>query len=379
VIDVVNYQIPNQMSDRHWMSACLELARQGKTAPNPQVGSVIVKDGILIGSGFHPQVGQPHAEIFALRSAELNNRQAIAGATLYVNLEPCNHFGRTPPCTEAIIAAKIKRVVVGMIDPNPLVSGQGCDRLRQAGIEVTTGILEPECQELNEGFSHRQRYGLPFGILKYAITLDGKIASNTGHSQWITNPRSRQAVHHLRANCDAIIVGGNTVRKDNPYLTTHGVSSFQPLRVVMSQSLDLPQDAHLWDQVSDQVSDQEISKTLVFTQVGQNLAMQTYLRDRHIEVFELDQLTPKSVMQELANRGCNQVLWECGGNLAASAIADRVVQKIYAFIAPKIIGGNLAPGAIADLGINQMTEAINLSRITIKTYDQDIAVIGYLE
>jgi diaminohydroxyphosphoribosylaminopyrimidine deaminase / 5-amino-6-(5-phosphoribosylamino)uracil reductase len=359
------------MSDRDWMQYCLELAKQGKTAPNPQVGSVIVKDGILLGSGFHPQAGEPHAEIFALRSAAEKDKDAIQGSTLYVNLEPCNHFGRTPPCTEAIIQAGIRRVVVGMIDPDLRVSGSGCDRLRQAGIEVETGVLKAECETLNEGFSYRQKTGLPFGIFKYAITLDGKIAASTGHSQWITNQKSRHAVYHLRANCEAIITGGNTVRYDNPHLTTHGVSAYQPLRVVVSRSLDLPQNAHLWDL--------EIAKTLVVTRVRTNPAMQLYLSDRGVEVLELARVSPRAVMQELAKRGCNQVLWECGGNLAAKAIADGVVQKIYAFIAPKIVGGNLAPSAIADLGIEKMSNALSISRTTIQTYDQDIAIVGYLD
>jgi len=357
-------------SDRQWMQRCLELAKQGKTAPNPQVGSVIVKEGILLGEGFHPQAGQPHAEIFALSEAEKHHPDLIPGATLYVNLEPCNHFGRTPPCTEAIIQAGIGRVVVGMIDPDCRVSGGGCDRLRQAGIEVKVGVLEAESQILNEGFSYRQRTGLPFGIFKYAITLDGKISTSTGHSQWITGEQSRQAVHYLRANCEAVITGGNTVRLDNPHLTTHGVSSFQPLRVVLSRSLDLPQTAHLWD---------NSAKTLVFTQTLQNLTMQAYLRDRGVEVLELDRVSPRLVMTELAKRGANQVLWECGGNLAAQAIAANVVQKIYAFIAPKIIGGNLAPGAIADLGIENMTKARLISRISVQTFAQDLAIIGYLD
>jgi diaminohydroxyphosphoribosylaminopyrimidine deaminase / 5-amino-6-(5-phosphoribosylamino)uracil reductase len=355
--------------DREWMQRCLELAKQGKTAPNPQVGSAIVKAGILLGQGFHPQVGQPHAEVFALRDAEKNSN-LTSGATLYVNLEPCNHFGKTPPCTEAIIQAGISRVVVGIIDPDRRVAGTGCDRLRQAGIEVTVGVLESECQILNEGFIHRQRTGLPFGIFKYAMTLDGKIATSKGHSQWITSEKSRQAVHYLRANCEAVVTGGNTVRLDNPHLTTHGVSSFQPLRVVLSRSLNLPQEAHLWD---------NSAKTLVFTERAQNPTMQAYLRDRGVEVLELERVCPKLVMAELATRGANQVLWECGGNLGAQAIRAGVIQKIYTFIAPKIVGGDLAPGAIADLSIENMTQALTVSRTSIQTFDRDLLIIGYLD
>jgi diaminohydroxyphosphoribosylaminopyrimidine deaminase / 5-amino-6-(5-phosphoribosylamino)uracil reductase len=359
--------------DLKWMHECLKLAAQaqGCTAPNPLVGSVIVKDQILIGSGYHPKAGQPHAEVYAIANAIENIRQnSIAGATLYVNLEPCNHFGRTPPCTEAIIQAGIKRVVIGMIDPDVRVAGAGRDRLIAAGIEVTVGVAEAACQELNAGFCHRLKYGTPFGILKYAMTLDGKIATNSGQSYWITGEPARHQVHLLRATCDAIITGGNTVRLDNPYLTTHNLTAHSPLRVVMSKSLDLPKLANLWEV-------NPVFKTLVITTPGQNLTMQTYLRDRGVEVIELEDVSPQLVMAELGKRGCNQVLWECGGNLAARAIADRAIQKVYAFIAPKIIGGHLSP--VADLGYRAMTQALKLTRTEVTKIGEDLLVTGYLE
>lgn len=357
--------------DDQWMQECLKLAAQGQgvTAPNPMVGSVIVKDGRLIGSGFHPQAGQPHAEVFAIANAQ-NQSESIQGATLYVNLEPCNHFGRTPPCTEAIIQAGIKRVVVGMIDPDPRVSGQGCDRLIKAGIEVTVGIAEADCLKLNEGFIHRVKTNTPFGILKYAMTLDGKIATQTGHSFWITGEPARNQVHLLRSACDAVITGGNTVRIDNPHLTTHGLTAHSPLRVLMSKSLNLPRDAHLWD-----VNDRE--RTLVFTESGnQNSELAKYLSDRQVEIIAIENLSPQTVMVELGKRGCNQVLWECGGNLAARAIAEGTVQKVYAFIAPKIIGGGLE--AIANFGNTQMTEALSLSQTQISTIGEDWLITGYI-
>ncbi|AFY73161.1 diaminohydroxyphosphoribosylaminopyrimidine deaminase [Synechococcus sp. PCC 7502] len=357
--------------DKLWMQECLKLAAQaqGMTAPNPMVGSVIIKDGRLIGAGFHPQAGQPHAEVFAIADAQAQS-ESTQGATLYVNLEPCNHFGRTPPCTEAIIKAGIRRVVIGMIDPDGRVSGKGCDRLIQAGIEVTVGIAEEDCLKLNEGFIHRVKTNLPFGILKYAMTLDGKIATHTGHSYWITGSPARQQVHLLRSNCDAVITGGNTVRIDNPHLTTHNLTKHSPLRVVMSRTLNLPQSANLWD-----MNDHE--KTLVFTESGNvNSEMVKYLTDRQVEVMALEKLSPKAVMVELGKRGCNSVLWECGGNLAASAIADGVVQKVYAFIAPKIIGGGLE--AIANFGNSQMTQALALTNTQITTIGEDYLITGYL-
>ena len=228
--------------DRRMMQRCLELARRGlgRTSPNPMVGAVIVKDGEIIGEGFHPRAGEPHAEVFALKAAGENAR----GATIYVSLEPCNHYGRTPPCSEAIVAAGLAKTVVGMVDPNPLVAGGGIKRLQEAGIEVITGVEEEACRKLNEGFIHRILYKKPLGILKYAMTLDGKIATTTGHSAWVTTEDARSAVRVVRAGCDAVVVGGNTVRKDNPRLTSRFPGAHNPLRVVMSRALDLPDVAH---------------------------------------------------------------------------------------------------------------------------------------
>jgi diaminohydroxyphosphoribosylaminopyrimidine deaminase/5-amino-6-(5-phosphoribosylamino)uracil reductase len=355
-----------------YMQQCIELAKlaRGQTAPNPMVGSVIVKNGQVIGKGFHPKAGQPHAEVFAIREA-LQTGEDLSDATLYVNLEPCNHHGRTPPCSEAIIQARIGNVVVGAIDANPLVSGAGCDRLRASGINVMTGILEQQCLELNEAFFYRVKTGLPFGIFKYAMTLDGKIATTSGHSYWITGSESRSFVHNLRAGCDAIITGGNTVRLDNPNLNTHGLSEHCPLRVVVTRSGDLPEQANLWE-----ITDTE--KTLVITLPDINLELKQKLRDRQVEILELVDISPLAIMQELGKRGCNQVLWECGGRLGAVAIIEKMVQKVYAFIAPKIIGGFTAPSPIDDLGLNLMTEAIDLKMTKVNQVGSDLLVIGYL-
>lgn len=352
--------------DRVWMQRCLELARraQGRTAPNPLVGSVVVRDGEVVGEGFHPAAGQPHAEVFALRQA---GDRAI-GATLYVNLEPCNHYGRTPPCSEAVIAAGIRRVVVGMIDPNPKVAGTGIARLQQAGIETVVGVEAAACEELNEAFVHRILHQRPFGILKYAMTLDGKIATATGHSAWVTSPAARAVVHQLRIGCEAIVVGGNTVRRDNPLLTSRQETT--PLRVVMSRSLDLPDDAQLWDTT--------VAPTLVCTEPDRRPAFQQALRQRGVEVVELSPLTPAGVMQELYDRGFLSVLWECGGPLAAAAIGDSSIQKVLAFVAPKIIGGSTAPSPVGDLGIQTMTDALPLTNVRWRTIGPDLLVEGYL-
>ncbi|GAC1457273.1 MAG: bifunctional diaminohydroxyphosphoribosylaminopyrimidine deaminase/5-amino-6-(5-phosphoribosylamino)uracil reductase RibD [Chamaesiphon sp.] len=354
--------------DGAMMHRCIELALRaiGRTAPNPLVGSVIVRDGQIVGEGFHPAAGSPHAEVFALRDAGEKAR----GATIYVNLEPCNHYGRTPPCSEALIAAGVSKVVVGMVDPDPRVSGGGITRLKQAGIEVLVGIEEEACRQLNEAFIHRILYQKPFGILKYAMTLDGKIATTTGHSAWVTGSAARHEVHQLRAACDAVIVGGNTVRLDNPQLTSHQTDSHNPLRVVMSRTLDLPIDAHLW-QTSD-------APTLVLTEVGANPEKQQLLRNKNIEVVELALLTPAKAMAYLYDRQLLSVLWECGGTLAARAIAEGAVQKVLAFIAPKIVGGSAAPSPVGDLGLDRMNEALTLERVAWRSVGSDCLVEGYL-
>lgn len=354
--------------DQEMMQRCIQLAQraQGRTAPNPLVGSVIVNDGQIIGEGFHPGAGHPHAEVFALRNAG----EQAKGATLYVNLEPCAHYGRTPPCSKALIEAGIRRVVVGMIDPDPRVCGQGIQQLENAGIEVIVGVEETACRKLNEAFIHRIRYQKPFGILKYAMTLDGKIATTTGHSAWVSNAASRRRVHQLRAACDAVIIGGNTVRQDNPFLTTHQVSEHNPLRVVMSRSLDLPLEAHLWET-------QEVP-TLVFTETKTNPTLQKQLLKHGVEVIEQPVLTPAAVMEHLYHRGLSSVLWECGGTLAALAIADGAVQKIFAFIAAKIIGGQFAPSPVGNLGLEKMTDALTLENISIHAVESDVLIEGYL-
>ncbi len=354
--------------DALMMQRCLELARQalGQTAPNPLVGSVIVQEGQVVGEGFHPGAGRPHAEVFALRAAGAQAK----GATLYVNLEPCNHYGRTPPCSEAVIEAGVAKVVVGMVDPDPRVAGGGIRRLREAGIEVVVGVEEADCQMLNEAFTHRILHQRPFGILKYAMTLDGKIATTTGHSAWISSPTSRSLVHQIRASCDAVIVGSKTVQRDNPLLTTHQAANHNPLRVVMSRRLELPETAKLWHTAD--------VPTLVFTEVGIKPDFQNRLQQQGVEVIALPMLTPSTVMAHLHDRGCLSVLWECGGALAAEAIAAGAVQKVLAFIAPKIIGGAAAPSPVGDLGLTEMTQALPLERVTWRSVGPDLLLEGYL-
>ena len=366
---------PSDTLEQHqvWMQRCLTLARKaaGRTAPNPLVGCVIVKAEEIVGEGFHPQAGEPHAEVFALKAAG----DRAQGATLYVNLEPCNHYGRTPPCSKAVVAAKPAQVVVGMVDPDPRVSGTGIAQLREAGIEVIVGVEEQACRDLNEAFIHRILHQRPFGILKYAMTLDGKIATSNGHSTWVTNELARSYVHQLRSTCDAVIVGGNTVRHDNPRLTSHQNLSSNcpnpnPLRVVMSRSLDLPAKARLWYTPE--------AATLVLTQGNPNPQLQKHLSRQGVEVVSLPELTTTAAMAYLYERDLLSVLWECGGTLAARAIAEGAVQKVLAFIAPKIVGGHHAPSPVEDLGLTQMTDALVLERVRWQTMETNCLVEGYL-
>ncbi|MCU0525801.1 MAG: bifunctional diaminohydroxyphosphoribosylaminopyrimidine deaminase/5-amino-6-(5-phosphoribosylamino)uracil reductase RibD [Elainella sp. Prado103] len=364
--------LPVTSFDRQMMQRCLSLARQatGYTAPNPMVGAVVVQANQVVGEGFHPKAGDPHAEVFALRTAG----DRAQGATLYVNLEPCSHYGRTPPCADAVIAAGIAKVVVGMVDPNPQVAGQGIERLRAAGVEVIVGVEEADCLKLNEGFVHRMKYQRPFGILKYAMTLDGKIATSTGHSAWVTAPPARTWVHQLRSGCDAVIVGGNTVRQDHPALTSHGQGR-NPLRVVMSRSLDLPLEAQLWQT--------EVAPTVVFTEperlnLPEARPLLQKLEHQGVELVALESLTPDRVMQNLAQRGALLVLWESGGVLSAEAIQAGSIQKVYAFIAPKLVGGKMAPSPIGELGFTAMTQALMLEEVQSQLIGTDYLIEGYL-
>lgn len=366
--------------DIEMIRRCLQLAQcaAGKTSPNPLVGSVIVKDGEIVGEGFHPGIGQPHAEVFALEDAG----EQAKGATIYVNLEPCDHYGKTPPCSEALIKAQVAKVVMGMVDPDPRVAGGGIKKLRDAGIEVIVGVEEAACRQLNEAFVHRLNHKQPFGVLKYAMTLDGKIAATTGHSAWISGQAARHLVHQVRSTCDAVIVGGNTLRQDNPNLTSHGVTEHNPWRVVMSRSLDLPAECKLWDTQTAPtlVFTEAISKTI--SQINNDSPLPQTLKqiliDQGVEIIEVAQLTPKIVMGHLYQREFSKVLWECGGTLAARAIADGAVQKVMAFVAPKIIGGVSAPSPVGDLGLTSMANALTLKQITTQVIGEDILIEGYL-
>ena len=334
-----------------WMRRALQLAAlaDGRTSPNPLVGAVVLdKAGKLVGEGFQACAGEPHAEVGALTQAG----EQASGGTLVVTLEPCCHQGRTPPCTQAVIAAGLRRVVVAMQDPDPRVAGAGIIRLRDAGLEVITAVLEPEAAHQNRAFVHRVCTGRPWGILKWAMSLDGRTALPNGASQWISGAEARRWVHRLRGQCDAVIVGGGTVRADDPLLTSRGHSDPEPKRVVLSRSLDLPQQAQLWNTA--------VAQTLVAHGLEPGHEQLAHLPEGP-ELLALPASEPLELLQALAQQDCNRVLWECGPGLAAAALQQGCVQELAVVVAPKLLGGLPARTPLDDLGLTSMKEVVGLA------------------
>ena len=343
------------------MSRAIQLASisDGFTSPNPLVGSIVLdENNNLIGEGFHSFAGGPHAEVEALKQA----KERAKKGTLIVTLEPCCHFGRTPPCTQAIINSGIKRVVIGLIDPDPRVSGGGVSLLKEAGIEVITGVLKEEVEYQNREFVFRVKNGRPWGILKWAMSMDGRIGLMNGKSKWISGKESRESVHRLRAKCDAVIVGGGTVRADDPLLTSRGLTSQEPLRVVLTNEINIPKNSQILDtsKVSTLIAygSKNIDKSLFNSQDG-------------LELLRLDSLDPINLMNALGERGCNRVLWECGSNLASEVIKQNCVQELYIFLAPKLLGGANAMTPTADLGLQSMNEVISIEQLNFQKFGQD--------
>jgi len=331
-----------------WMRRALDLAAlgEGRTSPNPLVGALVLDPcGQLVGEGFHAAAGRPHAEVGALAQAGERAR----GGTLVVTLEPCCHHGRTPPCSEAVLAAGIARVVVALRDPDPRVAGGGLARLRAAGLEVIEAVGAAEAAHQNRTFLHRLRQGRPWGLLKWAMSLDGRTALPNGESQWISGAVARGWVHELRAGCDAVIVGGGTLRHDDPLLTSRGRRQPEPLRVVLSRSLRLPATARLWDQAA--------APTLVAHGGEAPAAGRQQLDQLGVERVELGLCEPAALLAALAERGCNRVLWECGPALAAAAVRQGCVQELAAVIAPKLLGGRRARTALGDLALAGLEQA----------------------
>lgn len=363
------------MNDSHFMRLALGLAARatGRTSPNPMVGAVVVRNGRIVGQGWHRRAGGPHAEVAAIDAAGA----AAAGATLYVTLEPCNHHGRTPPCTEKILAAGIRRVVVAMTDPNPDVAGGGCRRLREAGLVVETGLLLPEARRLNEAWIHFVRTGRPFVLLKCAATLDGRIATRTGDARWVTGPAARQRVHRLRATLDAILVGIGTVVSDDPQLTCRlpDGGGRDPLRIVLDTRLRISPEARLVTLASE-------AATLIVCDGDADTKRRKRLEAAGVEVLACqrceDGIDLVDLMDRLGKRGVTGVLIEGGARVAASALAQQVVDKVMFFYAPKILAGDDGVPLCRGAGPELMRDALALHEVRVERVDPDILVSGYL-
>lgn len=360
-----------KLNDESYMRLALQLAEKalGQTGVNPVVGCVIVKDGRIVGLGSHLQRGSHHAEVHALLMAG----DEAAGSTVYVTLEPCSHYGRTPPCADRLVAEKVSRVVVACTDPNPQVAGRGIEKLRSHGIRVDVGVLEQEARTLNEMFNKYIVTRLPFVTLKSATTLDGKIATRTGDSKWISGEESRSYVHLLRHRHQAIMVGVDTVIADDPQLTARlDVPAIQPVRLVVDSRLRIPLDARL-------VRERD-ARTIVLTTNQASIEQMMRLNAQGVEVIKCGdgpRVDLRKAMAILGEREIGSVLLEGGGRLNGAMLEAGLVDKIVLFVAPKLVGGADAPGAFAMSGVDRMADAIALQRMTVDRIGDDVCIVGY--
>lgn len=358
------------LNDDFYMRLALQLAgaASGQTGANPVVGCVVVKDGSIVGTGAHLKQGEGHAEVLALNMAGERAR----GATVYVTLEPCSHHGRTPPCCERLVAEGVARVVVATTDPNPLVSGTGIGRLREAGIDVDVGLLGDKARALNEAFNKHIVTGMPFVTLKTALTLDGKIATRSGHSKWITGPAAREAVHTLRHRHSAIMVGVSTVLADDPELTTRlSVPGLHPQRIVVDSRLRIPDSARVLN---------DAAPKLILTTEQADAEQAHRLQRLGVEVLrcgEGPRVELALAMRELGRRGVNSVLLEGGGVLNGAMLQAGLVDKLMLFYAPIIVGEAGAPSAFAHRGPDEMASALRLRDVSLAKFGEDWCVTGY--
>jgi diaminohydroxyphosphoribosylaminopyrimidine deaminase/5-amino-6-(5-phosphoribosylamino)uracil reductase len=359
-----------------YMERALSLAKLalGHTSPNPAVGAVIVKQGVIVGEGYTQPPGSAHAEVVALERA----REAAQGATMYVTLEPCSLHGRTPPCTKSIIDAGIAKVHIATLDPNPAVCGEGRNELEAAGIKTYLGEHEEEALEINESYVKYITRGLPFVIAKFAMSLDGKVATRTGESKWISGEESRRYVHCLRHQVDAIMVGVNTVIVDDPHLTARagrdgGRTWKQPLRVILDTNGRIPATARLFD---------EPGKTMLAVAEGLEPEKENALVQAGAEVVQVSSkgglVDLQELLKVLAEREITSVLVEGGGALFGSFFDRGLVDKLLVFIAPKIIGGKEAKGSVEGVGVAKVVQALSLDRVKVEKFGEDMLVTGYI-
>jgi len=382
------------------MGLALQLAAKGRcrTHPNPMVGCVIVRDGQVVGSGFHRKAGEPHAEALALREAGERAR----GATVYVTLEPCAHYGRTPPCANALVAAGVSRVVAAMVDPDPRVAGRGLERLRAAGISAEAGLMEAEARALNRAYLKLKATGRPLVILKWAMTLDGRIACASGHSRWVTGDTARAHVHQIREQVDAILVGSGTAAADDPELTARPVQPGplpgwmgtmeshadaephwvprDPLRVVLDSRARLPLTARLLD---PSLQKRPLpNRTLIATTPLANPAKLAALQETGAEVVllpaEEGRVPLKPLLDELGRRGIGTLLVEGGAQVHWSFLSQGLADYLMVYVAPKLVGGALAPGPVGGAGLLRMDDAWQVDELKVTPLGEDLLLEGYL-
>ncbi len=356
----------DRSNDERFMRRALALARKGEGAvsPNPLVGAVIVREGRIIGEGFHRCCGENHAEINAIRDATEN----VAGATFYVTLEPCSHHGRTPPCVEALIACRPGRVVIGAVDPNPLVAGKGIVALRQSGIETEVGVLDAACREINRFFFKFIQTGIPYVTLKFAQTLDGRIATVTGHARWLSSPPSLRLAHRLRAVHDAILVGSGTILADDPALTCRLVRGRDPIRIVLDSGLRLSSDAKVFS---------DGKRTIVASTGRASADRRRLLEKKGVEVLKIGEdpegrIDLRKLLLTLGKRDISSLLVEGGASVATTFLKENLVDRLLVILTPKIVGNGV--NAIDDLGIRRMDDALGFSFQRITRLGDDLVL-----
>ena len=361
--------------DEMYMERALALAARGRgtTTPNPMVGAVIVKDGRIIGEGYHIRAGEGHAEVNAFKNAA----EDLTGATMYVTLEPCSHYGKTPPCADKIVEKKIGRVVVGALDPNPLVAGRGIEKIRNAGIPVVTGVLAEESIALNEVFMKYIVTKRPFVVLKAAMSLDGKIATADGESQWISCETSREEVHRLRHELTGIMAGIGTVLADDPMLNCRIPGGKQPVRIIVDSHLSIPENSKLaasakeFPLVVASVEKSDASKKARLEVMGAKVIEIPANQDGHVDL--------NALMERLGEMKIDSILLEGGGRLAEGALKAGIVDKVQFYIAPVLIGGEGAKTPVEGRGIETLSQAWHISDWKAETIGDDLKIIGYIK
>ena len=361
------------MNDETWMKRALRLAEKGKgrTSSNPMVGAVLVKKGKVVGEGYHARAGEAHGEIVALREA---GREA-KGSTLYINLEPCTHHGKTPPCVPAVIGAGVRKVMIGMVDPNPLVKGKGVSTLRKAGIDVHVGTCEKECKTLNEAFCKYIIKREPFVILKVAATLDGKMATRNGESKWISSEASRRLVHRLRNEVDAVLVGVDTVLVDDPFLTARIRGGRDPYRIILDSQLRIPEES--------KVIGAPPSRTLVATTEMAPRDKIERLERRGVRVLVLGsregRVDLKAFVRELGTMGFMSLLVEGGSQINGAFLDEGLIDKFLFFLSPRVMGDSQALGIFGGKGAEQISQSTPIRELSVKKIGGDLLIQGYRE